>query len=120
MGKHQKTKLNDAMDKKASADQSWQRTYDSLGEKVDIDRIYLGMNMCDMADTNLMKEEHLDGQRKILRIHIDEDSAENVLLEVERIAKLRFTQELLKLKEPYVTTTIHTKNKYRRESATNS
>jgi len=119
MKKKLNVKLSDAMDKKVSADQSWQRTYDSLGEKVDIDRIYLGMNMCDMADTILMKEERLDGQRKIQRIHIDEDSAENASLERERITKLRFIEELLKQKEPYVTA-IHTKNKYRRESSSNS
>lgn len=119
MAKHQKTKLNDAIDKKVNADNSWQRTYESLEEKVDIDRICLWMDMCNRTETNLLHEETLDRQRKIQRIHVNENSAENAQLEVERITKLKFIQELLTLKEPYVTA-ISTKNIFRREGSTNS
>lgn len=101
-------KLNDAMQKKNHADQSWERTYQSLEEKIDIQRLYLSMHMCDMADTILLNEENLGRQRKILRINVDEYSLENVQLDLERSTKLRFVEELIKLKEPYVTA-IYTK-----------
>ena len=119
MKKKLSVKLNDAMDKKVSADQSWQRMLDSLSMSVEVERIYLSMDMCDRADAFLLQEETLDRQRKIQRIHIDETSVENIQLEVERITKLKFIQELLTLKEPHVTT-ISTKSSYRRESTTNS
>lgn len=96
MKKKLSVKLNGAIDKKVSADQSWQRTLDSLSTTVDIDRIYLSMGMCDRADAFLQQEEALDRQRKIQRIHIDETSVENIQLELERVTKLRFILDLIK------------------------
>lgn len=77
MNKKVNVKLNDAMDKKLSADQSWQRTYESLGEEVDIDRLCLWMDMCNRTENILLSEERLDRQRKQQHINRDLDSQEN-------------------------------------------